>query len=162
MTNSSPAQLKKMVESITADEKAVLLAAFDAILANSPASLQWLSERAGLAPDAVADATDNLVELGLLVRDDAGVVVGSWGLTLVPTSHRLRMLGNSYYAWCAEDAVGIPAALKVDAAINSSCFRCGHKVAIELQRGEVVKAAPQGIRLWMAEAEVGRSIVGCT
>ena len=161
MTDSDPVQLKRMVESITADEKAVQLAAFDAILANTPASLQSLSRRTGLAPQAVADATKHLVELGFLVCDDACLVVGSWGLTLVPTSHWLSMLGNSYYTWCAEDAVGIPAALKVDATITSSCFRCGQKVAIDLEHGEVVKAAPLGIRLWIAEAQVGRSIVGC-
>lgn len=162
MTDSDPVQLKRMVESITADEKAVQLAAFDAILANAPASLQFISQRTGLAPDAVAEATNHLVELGLLIFNDAGLVVGSWGLTLVPTRHQLRIRGNSYYTWCAEDAVGIPAALNVDATVTSSCFQCGQKVAIELERGEVVKATPQGIRLWIAEAEVGRSIVGCT
>jgi len=43
MTDSDPAQLEKMVESTTADEKAVLLAAFDAILTNAPAYLQFIS-----------------------------------------------------------------------------------------------------------------------
>ncbi len=162
MTDSDPAQLKKMVESITADEKAVLLAAFDAILTNAPASLHFLSQLTGLPPYAVADATNHLVDLGLLVCDDAGLVVGSWGLTRITTRHQLHMHGNGYYTWCAEDAVGIPAALNADATINSSCFQCGQKVAIELERGEVVKANPQGIRLWIAEAEVGHSIVGCT
>ncbi len=162
MTDSNPTQLKKVVESITANEKAVLLAAFDAILANTPASLQFISQRTRLAPYVVADATNHLVDLGVLVCDDAGLVVGSWGLTLIPTSHQLRMLGNSYYTWCAEDAVGIPAALIVDATITSSCFQCGQKVAIELERGDTVKATPQGIRLWIAEAQIGRSIVGCT
>ncbi|MDA8187499.1 MAG: organomercurial lyase [Dehalococcoidales bacterium] len=119
------------------------MAAFDAILASAPASLQFLSQRTGLAPVVVADATNHLVDLGLLACNEAGLVVGSWGLTLVPTSHQLRMLGGSYYTWCAEDAVGIPAALNVDAAIASSCFQCGQKVAIELEHGEVVKAMPQ-------------------
>lgn len=147
MADSDPLQFKKMVESITADEKSVQLAAFDAIIANAPASLQFISQRTGLAPYAVADATNHLVELGLLVCDEAGLVVGSWGLTRVPTRHQLLMLGNSYYTWCAEDAVGIPPALNADATITSSCFQCGQDVAIELERGQVVKAAPQGIRL---------------
>lgn len=156
------ARLTKVVEPVTADEKALRLAAFRAILANAPASVQFLSQRTGLTPDAVADATNRLVDRGLLVCDSSGLVVGSWGLTLVPTSHQLRMLANTYYTWCAEDAVGIPAALNVDATVISSCFGCGQGVAIELEQGEVVKATPQGIRLWIAEAEVGRSVVGYT
>lgn len=154
--------LTKIIESLSEDEKAVRLEALEAILAVTPVSMELLSQRTGLALAAVAGAITRLKDIGLVVCEEAGPVVGSWGLTLVPTSYRLKMLGRAYYTWCAEDAVGIPAALSVNATVNSSCFGCGQEVAIAIRRGAVVKASPPDIRLWIADAEIGRSVVGCT
>jgi len=39
----------------------------------------------------------------------------------IPTQHRVRVKGKEYYANCAWDALGIPAALHSDAEIFSRC-----------------------------------------
>ena len=162
MSNPDSGQMTTIMGSISADEKAIGLASFDAIIARTPASVGFLSQRTGIDSFAIAKAIAHLMELGLLVCDHAGNVVGSWGLTLVPSRHRLRMFDNDYYTWCAEDAVGIPAALDADAMVTSSCFQCGQEVVIEIEQGEVIQASPKNTHLWLAEAEIGRSVIGCT
>lgn len=155
-------RMSEIAGALSTAEKAVRSAAFDAILERAPASVDLLSQRTGLEPSAIADAISHLAALGLLVCDGTGSVVGSWGLTLAPTGHRLHISGHDFYTWCAADAVGIPAALGIDAAASSSCFQCGREVAIEIEKGEIARVSPQDVRLWLAEPEVGRSIVGCT
>ena len=151
-----------IVERLSADERALRLAAFRSILARTPASLAILVERTALAPEAAASALARLVNAGLIARNEAGDVVGSWGLTPAATSHRLQMRGEEYHTWCAEDAVGIPAALGADATVTSTCFHCSREVVVEIARGEVTRALPPDTCLWLAEAEIGRSMVGCT
>ena len=144
------------------DERTLRLAAFRSLLAGTPASALLLIERAALSPAGVTRALRRLADVGLIVRDEAGNVIGCWGLTLAATSHRLHIAGRDYHTWCAEDAVGIPAALGSNAIVTSSCFHCGRQVVVEMTRGAVAKAVPLQTCLWLAEAQVGRSMVGCT
>jgi hypothetical protein len=50
----------------------------------------------------------------------------------VPTAYRVHADGRWWYANCAWDALGIPAALDVDGRVESSCPDCGEPYAIEL------------------------------
>ena len=50
----------------------------------------------------------------------------------VPTSHRVEAGGRSWYASCAWDAFGIPAALDTDGHVASSCPDCGEAIEIDV------------------------------
>jgi hypothetical protein len=50
----------------------------------------------------------------------------------VPTPHRVEADGRSWYANCAWDAFGIPAALHVDGHISSACPDCGAPIEIDV------------------------------
>jgi Alkylmercury lyase len=56
----------------------------------------------------------------------------------VPTPHRVEAGGRTWYANCAWDAFGIPAALGVDGHVWSTCPDCGE--AIEL---DVIEQRPE-------------------
>jgi hypothetical protein len=85
----------------------------------------------GFALEKVGALLDGLTERGLVVVEpNSGRVVGSRGLSWVPTDHRLRIRGHTLYTWCAEDAVGIPAGLGEDASIASHCHLCGAPVNV--------------------------------
>ena len=53
------------------------------------------------------------------------------------------------YVWCAVDAVGIPAALGVDAQIASRCFFCGAAVSLTVKEGEPVGPNVGSLRIGM-------------
>ena len=121
-----------------------------------------MSSGTALPLEDVCRTLESLAAKGLVVLAPTGEVVGSAGLSLAPTPHRLRIQGQHLYTWCAEDAIGIPAALGADAEVASACACCGEPIAIEIRAGHLVRSAPAGVQLWLAEAEVGRSLVGCT
>jgi hypothetical protein len=50
----------------------------------------------------------------------------------VPTQHRVEADGRSWFANCAWDAFGIPAALGVDGHISSVCPDCGEPIEIDV------------------------------
>ena len=50
----------------------------------------------------------------------------------VPTAYRVHADGRSWFANCAWDAFGIPAALHVDGHIETSCPYCAEPIAVEV------------------------------
>ncbi len=50
----------------------------------------------------------------------------------VPTAFRVLAKGRSWYANCAWDAFGIPAALGVDGRVESSCPDCGEPYTVDV------------------------------
>ena len=57
----------------------------------------------------------------------------------VETSYRVVAGGRSWFANCAWDALGIPAALHADGRIDSACPDCGEQLELEVQDGELVR-----------------------
>jgi hypothetical protein len=55
----------------------------------------------------------------------------------VETPHRVEAAGRSWFANCAWDALGIPAALHADAKIESACPDCGEPLTLEVRDGEL-------------------------
>lgn len=51
------------------------------------------------------------------------------------------------HTWCALDAVGIPAALELDATARTECGSCGTPITVELIRG--VPADDRELVLWL-------------
>jgi hypothetical protein len=57
----------------------------------------------------------------------------------VQTPHRVDAGGRSWFANCAWDALGIPAALRGDGSIRSECADCGEPVELEVRDGGLVR-----------------------
>jgi hypothetical protein len=125
-------------------------AAFDAIRRHHRLTAAELAELTGLNSAVVAGLLERLGQAGLARQDDQQRVVGIAGLSLEPTAHRLRLDGTGLFTWCAIDAVGIPAALRVDAQIKTRCWHCGIGIELELVGGHP-PASDQ--RVWLPQSE---------
>ncbi len=147
----------------TADEQVVCMAAFRAILNGDAIDRAGLVPATGLSPQKVEALLAGLTTRGLLVTEPcSGRVVGSWGLSSMPTNHKLRIRGRDLYTWCAVDAVGIPAGLGEDAIIASQCSQCAVPVNVEMVAGQVSHVDPADAQVWVTPSQVGRSVVGFT
>lgn len=151
-------EVEQFLASFSPEEIAVSRHAFRAILDGRPATVAELPAAAGL-PQAVAErAVGRLVERGIIVVEPkTDRIVGIRGLSLVETNHRLALERRQFYAFCAVDAVGIAAALEVDARIESRCHHSEAPLALEL-RGGAVTEAPEGMVIWAAERDLTRSL----
>jgi hypothetical protein len=147
----------------TTDEQAVCEAAFRSILDGKPIDQAGLVAATGFGAESVRTLLRGLTERGLTVLEPkGGRVVGSWGLSLAPTGHRLRIRKRDLFAWCALDAVGIPAGLAEDADIASTCHQCRSEIYLEMTAGHVTLANSSTVWLWLSPCQVGRSVVGFT
>lgn len=108
----------------------------------------WRGERRFIA-DLTEEprAVDDLVAAGRLEVDQHGVLVGVHGLVTRPTRHRIAHTQGTVNTWCALDAIGIPAALGIDADAITSCPACETELRVTLHRGVPVDGG--AMRLWL-------------
>jgi hypothetical protein len=57
----------------------------------------------------------------------------------VETPHRVEAGGHTWFANCAWDALGIPAALRADGVVHSQCPDCGGALGLEVRDGKLVE-----------------------
>jgi alkylmercury lyase len=155
--------MSSFVSDVTLDEQVIRKVAFHSMLEGVAITRDGLVEATGFAREKVDTLVDGLNKRGLIVMDpDSDRILGSWGLSSLPTTHKLCIRGRTLHTWCALDAVGIPAALGEDAGIVSQCHHCGVPVKIEMVNGQVEHVEPPDVQLWITASEVGRSVVGFT
>lgn len=127
--------------------------AFAAIRRGDRIGPDEIARRAGITAEAADADLRMLVDAGEANRDEEGRVVAIAGLSLVPAAHGLLLDGVELHTWCAYDAIGIPAALGVDARAQTRCRWCGRPVEVELSRGRIV--GEPAARLWFPTAPLG-------
>ena len=151
-------EIERFLASFSPDEVAVMRHAFRAILEGRPATVAELPAALGFAPAVVEAAVGHLTERGVVVIEpETGEIMGARGLSLTETAHRLFLEGETRYAFCAVDAVGIPAALGATATIESHCHHCQAPLRLTLKDGMVVHA-PEGMVIWAVERDLSRSL----
>ncbi len=90
----------------------------------------------GLDGGAVADAYRALADAHVIVlRPGTVEIVWAPPFSAVPTPFRSKVGSASWFAPCAWDAFGIPAALKRDAAIEARCAWSGEPIACGVDHG---------------------------
>jgi alkylmercury lyase len=95
-----------------ADDTVVRRAVFQRLYAlGQPVSVAAIAAAVGREEDAVLVQVELLETQGTLRRGSDGRVVGSGGLSLLPTRHEIRVEGRRFWTWCAYDAFGILGAL---------------------------------------------------
>ena len=144
------------IASFTPIERAVARHAFLGILAGRPVACGDFAGPLGLAAADADTAIARHVARGTMVVE-AGRVVAARGLSVPPTPHVVEVDGRRLHAFCAIDAVGIPIALGLEAAVASRCHRCAAPVALSIARG-TVREAPPGVVIWAADRDPERSL----
>jgi len=82
----------------------------------TPESLAQVTRITG---DRLAVLLDDLDRAGRIRRDEAGRVVGSAGLSVVPDRHEIEIEGRRFWTWCAYDILGIFGALQASGRASS-------------------------------------------
>ena len=96
----------------------------------------------GLEADDVAHAYRRLHDAHALVLRPGTTEIRMLNpFSAVETPHRVEAGGRSWFANCAWDALGIPAALHTDASVGSECADCGEPLELEVRDGELVRGA---------------------
>jgi len=161
--NEDPTYFQILGAEKTDEERVLCRAALHGILEGDPLDRAGLAQATGFVREKSDALLEGLIRRGLAVTEpDSGRVVGCWGLSWIPSDHRLFIRGRHLHTWCALDAVGIPAGLGEDARIDSSCRQCGGPVEIQMAAGKLTQIDPAEARLFVAAGQAGQSVVGFT
>ena len=117
-------------------------AAFARLLDGRSVTVSELATDCALAEHRVEDALTAMVTSGAATRDATGAVVAVSGLSVVPAAHELQLAGREFWTWCAFDAVGIPAALEVDAVARTRCGHCARPIELRMPEGQPPADSP--------------------
>jgi alkylmercury lyase len=130
-------ELLRVFPALDADDQRLSLELYRQLAEGSPVALPRLA--VGLPLDEV---TRRLESWPGVYYDAERRVIGYWGLTLRPTSYRLRVGGRELFAWCAWDTLFLPALLGAKAEVQSVCRGSGQPVRLTIGSKDVESADP--------------------
>ena len=94
----------------------------------------------GIEPGEVAAALRRLHDAHALVLQPDGTEIRMLNpFSAVETTYRVEAGGRPWFANCAWDALGIPAALHGDGRVESCCPDCAEPLELEVRDGELVR-----------------------
>lgn len=97
----------------------------------------------------VSAAVDHLRARGRIELTGDGHVRGVHGVCLRKTRHRVEHARGSTQTWCALDAIGIPAAMGIDARAVTHCPTCARVIDLAITGGQ--PEDPARARLWFPQ-----------
>lgn len=96
-------------------------------------ALEEVAERVDSDSRTVLDTYGRLCNLRVLVLEEDGSSIRMASpFSGVPTQHVVEAAGVRYFANCAWDALGIPAALQKPAAVHSRCEQSGEPLHLDV------------------------------
>jgi alkylmercury lyase len=115
-------------------DTAIKLTVYQAIIETERApSVVEVAERAGASREAVGEAFRRLAgQRALVLEPDGATIRMAMPFSGVATPHRVHAGGRRYYANCAWDALGVPAALRAPAVVESRCGWSGEPIWLEV------------------------------
>jgi hypothetical protein len=105
-----------------------------------PPTVEETAAEFHLDPRAAARAYQDLHNRDAIFFEPGALRIRmAFPFSAIPTPFRVRAGGSSYFANCAWDAFGIPAALHADAAIETSCAEDGQPLTLAVQAGKAIQ-----------------------
>jgi hypothetical protein len=92
-------------------------------------------------PEEIKASFQRLADSHILVlQKSTGEILMANPFSAVPTPFLVKAGDRSYYGNCIWDAMGVPAMLQRDAAIESSCGCCGTAMSLKVTNGSLENA----------------------
>lgn len=102
-------------------------------------TVDQVAEGVGLDHEEVGQAFDALDELhAVVLRRRSRQIERALPFSASPTAYRVRVGGLQYWANCAWDSLGIPAAMEQDGEIRCDGFAGGDAVKLEVRDGRIL------------------------
>lgn len=140
-------------ESVARAVRRIAIAGFQALWSGRSGTL---TELLGEDITELTEATEHLRLRGRIELSADGHLIAVHGLCRRPTPHRIERYDGVVNTWCALDAIGIPAALCIDALAVTRCPTCQAQLAVTIAAGEP-QPLPQAI-LWYPEVTCGHLV----
>ncbi|HNP63592.1 MAG TPA: organomercurial lyase [Woeseiaceae bacterium] len=142
------------------DEQRIARCLYQQLATAKPVELQVLSRQTGVP---LSTTVDTLKEWPGVYFNDAGAVIGFWGLAIDPvSSHQIVIDDVTLYGWCAWDTLFIPVLIGKTCQVLAKCKQTGEPIRLEVSPNGVECASPETVHLSYVlpdEAEFDRDVV---
>jgi alkylmercury lyase len=135
-------RLVSLFPALDADDQRLSLALYRRLAEGAPVALPALAVELAMPHE---ELERRLAAWPGVYYDAERRVIGYWGLTIKPMTHRLRVDGRELFAWCAWDTLFLPAVLGRTAEVNAVCRASGRPVRLTVNPREVDSAEPEGL-----------------
>lgn len=119
-----------------------------------PVSAARLAEVLGTPVDQVEALLRESPLSPLVYADEAGRVVGFWGLSTARTHHRFTVDGQRLWTWCAVDSLFLPELLGRTAQVESQDPESGELVQVMISPAGIESVEPKGVVVSMNSPDV--------
>ncbi|MCQ3937923.1 MAG: hypothetical protein DPW18_12855 [Chloroflexi bacterium] len=110
-----------------------------------PPSVDEIVAHLGISTDQASELYKELHNRHALFLDvEKAAIRMAWPFSGIPTDFKVHAGGKTYFANCAWDMLGIPAALHADAVIEAVCTESNELVRLEIKNGNIAPAAVPG------------------
>jgi alkylmercury lyase len=125
-----------------AEEQGLALKLYLLLSEGKPVPLALLASELGRP---ISNIEQTLAAWPGVFYDDAGGVVGFWGIAVGKMTHRLDLDGRTAYAWCAWDTLFIPELLNATARVTSRCAATGEAITLTMSPSRIGVAVPADV-----------------
>lgn len=141
----------------SADEERLQGTILRRLLAGHPLAPAELAAVVGVTEAEIEPVLADLQAKRCIRRDEQGAVIAARGLMVQPSAHRLVTDHGTVYTQCSVDAIGIPAALGIEATVEDECALCHRPITATVQGKQAVSLQPAEAVVVMAKACSSRS-----
>lgn len=125
---------------------------------NRAPTRQEVADTLGLTLPDVEAAYQRLAAGKALVLQQSGEVLMAEPFSAVPTAFVVEIGTRTWWGNCIWDALGIPAMLKEDARVRTTCGCCNEAITLEIQDGALL-AAPGVVHFALPPKEWWKDVV---
>jgi alkylmercury lyase len=129
---------------LNVEERKLTLKLYEMLADGDPVPHIRLAKALGGSPESVSNT---LNQWPGVFYDEAGEIVGFWGLSVKNTRHRLTVNGKTSYAWCAWDTLFIPELLNASVKIVSTCTASGAEIRLTVSPAGIGAVDPDDVVL---------------
>jgi hypothetical protein len=76
----------------------------------------------------------------LILAPNSGNIWAANPFCAVPSGFRVESAGKTYWGICIWDALGVAAAIQMDAIISAPCGDCGESMVLEIKDGQLIRS----------------------
>jgi len=118
-----------------------------------PVSAAQLASALGIQAEKAERYLEDSGLSALVLSNDMGSALGFFGLSTVPTDHRLIINGRTLWTWCAADTLFLPELIGATASVESNDPMTGQAVTLTVSPTGVQSSQPDGIVVSMNSPE---------
>ena len=133
------AAVRDYFPALNPEEQQIAVQIYQLLAKGAPVTRQQLASSLQLPLQTISATLDSWWGIRF---DATGRIIGFWGLTLQPTTHRLCFNTQQLYTWCAWDTLFVPLILGINTQIESRCPVSKERIRLGVTPDQVTAIDP--------------------